>query len=238
MMGRQSPYFESGVMPEKNDLTQSKSVQDFLKAVYRLQQDEDRVSTNALAEGLAVQAPSVTEMAQRLVNAGLIDYERYKGVRLTLHGEAIALKIIRRHRLIELYLVRELNYALKEVHAEAESLEHAVSDRFVNALATKLGDPAVDPHGDPIPAADGTITLRVLSALSEWPLNMPATVSRIKAENPAMIEHLLDRGFSLNAAVEVLAHDPFEGPMTVRVEGEEKIIGHHAAACVLVEKRG
>ena len=186
---------------------------------------------------MAVQAPSVTEMAQRLVSAGLIDYERYKGVRLTVQGEVIALKIIRRHRLIELYLVRELNYALKEVHAEAESLEHAVSDRFVEALATKLGDPALDPHGDPIPSADGTITRRILSALSQWPLDTPACVSRIIAENPAMVEHLLDRGFSLNATVVVLSHDPFEGPLTVRVEGVEKVIGHQAAACVLVEKR-
>lgn len=228
-------WVESGVMPEKSDLTQSKSVQDFLKAVYSLQQGAERVSTNALAEGLAVQAPSITDMAQRLVSAGLIDYERYKGVRLTLLGETIALKVIRRHRLIELYLVRELNYALKEVHEEAESLEHAVSDRFVEALANKLGDPAVDPHGDPIPSADGTISERKLSPLNEWPLNTPACVSRIKAENPAMVEHLMERGFNLNTAVTIVSRDPFEGPLTVHLNDQERIIGYHAAACVLVE---
>src|SRR5687768_10044965 len=114
-------------MPERSDLTQSESVQNFLKAVYSLEQQTERVSTNALAEVLNVAAPSITDMAQRLVAGKLIDYQKYQGVRLTPTGEALALKIIRRHRLIELYLVRELGYALLDVHAEAENLEHAVS---------------------------------------------------------------------------------------------------------------
>jgi DtxR family transcriptional regulator, Mn-dependent transcriptional regulator len=114
---------KKATMPEreKADPKQSRSVQDFLKAVYTLQQADERVATNALAEELAVAAPSVTDMAQRLVTAGLVDYERYKGVRLTATGAAEALKIIRRHRLIELYLVSELNYELREVHEEAEN---------------------------------------------------------------------------------------------------------------------
>ncbi|MBC7813828.1 MAG: metal-dependent transcriptional regulator, partial [Burkholderiales bacterium] len=139
------------LMPDTSTLTQSKSVDDFLKAIYVLQQQMERVSTNALADVLTISAPSVTDMAQRLVAAGLVDYQKYRGVVLTDAGMEIALKIIRRHRLIELYLVEELGYLLPEVHEEAERLEHAVSERFIEAVATKLGKPAVDPHGDPIP---------------------------------------------------------------------------------------
>lgn len=222
-------------MAEKSDLTQSRSVQDFLKTVYTLQQQNERVSTNALAEALDVQAPSITDMAQRLVTAELVDYERYKGVKLTTAGAALALKMIRRHRLIELYLVEELGYALQEVHQEAEHLEHAVSDRFIEAIAAKLGNPGIDPHGDPIPAEDGTITTRDLYPLTEWPLHTLAAVSRIRSDSPDMLQHILDRGFKLQAQVEVLARDPFDGPVTTRVDGEQRVVGHQVAACIMVE---
>lgn len=129
----------------------SQSVQDFLKAVYMLQQQMERVSTNALAEMLAISPPSVTDMAHRLMLVGLVDYEKYHGVRLTEKGEREALRVIRRHRLIELYLVTDLGYALHEVHDEAEQLEHAVSDRFIAALVEKLNHPILDPHGEVIP---------------------------------------------------------------------------------------
>lgn len=221
--------------PEKSDLTQSKSVQDFLKAVYSLQQGGERVSTNALAEGLAVAAPSITDMAQRLVTAGLIDYERYKGVLLTATGEMVALKMVRRHRLIELYLVNELGYALQDVHDEAEKLEHAVSDKFVEAIAVKLGHPELDPHGEPIPSQDGTIVDREITPLVDWPLNTGAVVSRIKADDPQMLEHILERGFKLQAHVEVLSRDPFNGPVMAMVDGKMRIVGHQVAACIMVE---
>jgi DtxR family Mn-dependent transcriptional regulator len=222
--------------PEKSDLTQSKSVQDFLKAVYSLQQGGERVSTNALAEGLAVAAPSVTDMAQRLVSAGLIDYERYKGVLLTPTGESVALMMIRRHRLIELYLVKELGYTLVEVHAEAEKLEHAVSDRFVEAIAAKLGDPELDPHGEPIPTSEGVMVNREITPLVDWPLNTPAVVSRIKADDPTMLQYILERGYKLQAHVEVLSRDPFEGPVMAMVDGKMRIIGHQAATCIMLER--
>ncbi|MBL8163098.1 MAG: metal-dependent transcriptional regulator [Anaerolineae bacterium] len=222
-------------MAEKTDLRQSRSVQDFLKAVYGLQQVHERVSTNALAEGLEVQAPSITDMAQRLVAAGLVDYERYKGVRLTASGEALALKIIRRHRLIELYLVEELGYALQDVHDEAEHLEHAVSDRFIEAIATKLGDPDFDPHGDPIPAPDGTMTERDLLAVTVFPLGILAQVARIAPEGDDMLQHILDKGFHLGARIMITQREPFEGPITLSLDGKSIFIGHQVAACVLVE---
>lgn len=220
----------------RSDLLKSESVQNFLKSVYSLQQRMERVSTNALADILMISAPSVTDMAQRLEEAGLLDYQKYRGVRLTEGGEQFALKIIRRHRLIELYLVEELGYELPEVHAEAERLEHAISDRFVEAIAHKLGDPDFDPHGDPIPSAEGTIARRDLQPLSEWPLDCAALVSRIKAENQDMLQHILDRGLKIGALVQVTARDPFEGPLTVQIDTGQQIIGHAVAACVLVEE--
>lgn len=224
-------------MPEFSDLTQSESVQNFLKTIHSLQQPQERVSTNALAEALAISAPSVTDMAQRLVAAGLVDYEKYRGVRLTEEGEKLALKIIRRHRLIELYLVRELGYALHEVHAEAENLEHAVSDRFIEAVARKLNYPDFDPHGDPIPNAEGKVVPRDLRPLSEWPVHTAASVSRFKTDNQEMLQHILDRGFKLDSKIEVLERDPFEGPITTLVDGKKRTVGHNVAACILVEGR-
>lgn len=195
----------------------------------------DRVSTNALADTLGIKAPSVTDMARRMVDAGWINYQKYHGVVLTDQGRAIALQVIRRHRLIELYLVRELGYDLHEVHNEAENLEHAVSDRFIEALAIKLGNPEIDPHGDPIPTADGSIIDRDLVALSEIPLNCPAIVARLAAEDTMMLQYVLDRGLHLNTAVQVIEKEPFEGPLTVEINGTRRIIGHNIAQTILVE---
>lgn len=223
-------------MSGANPSPPSKAVEDFLKAIYRLQQGMERVSTNALKDSLSISAPSVTDMAQRLVESGLIDYRKYYGVRLTEEGESIALKIIRRHRLIELYLVQELGYDLHEVHDEAEALEHAVSDRFVDALNEKLGAPSFDPHGDPIPAEDGTIALRELYHLTELPLHTPARVSRLTAHDADMLQHTLDKGFHLEALVTVIARDPFNGPLTLRVGGVDVVLGYFVADSILVEQ--
>jgi DtxR family Mn-dependent transcriptional regulator len=217
----------------------SAAVENFLKAVYTLQQagaePNDPVSTNALSEHLGVTAPSITDMAQRMTAAGMVDYKRYRGVTLTQAGETLALKVLRRHRLIELYLVVELGYELRDVHDEAERLEHAVSDRFIEAIARKLGDPAVDPHGDPIPAADGSITERPLLSLAELPEGALAQVSRLKSDSAEMLQYMLDRGFKLGARVQVVERDPFQGPVRVLVDDAPRAIGQIVAACILVE---
>jgi DtxR family transcriptional regulator, Mn-dependent transcriptional regulator len=222
-------------MTDRSDILQSESVQNFLKSIYALQQGDERVSTNAMANLLSISAPSVTDMAQRLEEAGLVDYEKYRGVILTPAGEEEALKILRRHRLIELYLVEELGYELHEVHVEAERLEHAVSDRFIDAISERLGHPDIDPHGDPIPSPDGTVRRRDLKPLGDWPLGIPAQVSRIRATSDDMLQHMVERGIKLHTVVEVVAHDPFEGPLTIVVDGVRQIIGHQVAMCVLVE---
>ncbi|MDZ4768327.1 MAG: metal-dependent transcriptional regulator [Chloroflexota bacterium] len=214
---------------------QSESVENFLKAVYSLQQGNDRVSTNTLSEVLNRTAPSVTDMAQRLESAGLIDYQKYRGVILTVNGREIALRIIRRHRLIELYLTRELGYALHEVHDEAERLEHAVSERFVEALSHKLGEPQIDPHGDPIPAPDGTVIQRDLVLLTDLHPGVTGQIARIKTSDPQMIRHMLERGLTLEAHIEMISCDPFEGPVRVLTDGAERVIGFTVASCVYVE---
>lgn len=218
----------------------SETVENFLKAVYTVQQREgenDRVSTNTLSEMLGITAPSVTDMAQRLVAAGLIDYKKYRGVVLTPEGMQIALRVIRRHRLIELYLVRELGYELHQVHDEAERLEHAVSARFVDAIERKMGNPHFDPHGDPIPTEEGVVTERDLISLCDLPEGVSAPVLQLKTEDTAMLQFVLDRGFKLGANVQVIARDPFEGPVTVDIDGERRVIGANIAATVYVEKQ-
>jgi DtxR family Mn-dependent transcriptional regulator len=213
----------------------TRAVEDFLKAVFTLQQQVERVSTKELADFLGRTQPTVTDMAQRLLAADLLDYQKYHGLRLTETGQDIALRMVRRHRLIELYLVRELGYALHEVHDEAERLEHAVSDRFVDALAHRMGDPQIDPHGDIIPAADGSMAERDLQPLSELRINVPATVSRLKAASNEMLQYILKRGFHLGSRVEVVEREPFDGPLTALVDGQRQVIGHSVAACIDVE---
>jgi DtxR family transcriptional regulator, Mn-dependent transcriptional regulator len=214
----------------------SQSVEDFLKTVYTLQQSMERVSTNALADALNITAPSVTDMAQRLVEEGTIDYRKYKGIRLTNEGEQVALKILRRHRLIELYLVQGLGYELHEVHDEAEALEHTVSDRFIEAIAVKLEHPEFDPHGDPIPDVEGVMPQRDLQPLSILRLNTPAQICRFIMDNAEMLQHSQERGLIMGAELEMLARDPFDGPITLKMGDEtQMIIGHAVASAILVE---
>jgi DtxR family Mn-dependent transcriptional regulator len=146
-------------------------------------------------------------MARRLVETGLVDYRKYYGVRLTPEGEAIALKVIRRHRLIELYLVEELGYALREVHNDAEDLEHVVSDHFMAAIDSKLGHPQIDPHGDPIPSVEGVITRR---DLTDHPCGVGGHSQPSGSSNQDVLQHILERGFELGASV-IDARDPSAG---------------------------
>jgi DtxR family Mn-dependent transcriptional regulator len=229
-------------MPDKDTEKEvvSEAVENFLKAVYSLQPDaepRERVSTNALSEHLGITAPSVTDMAQRMTAAGWVDYKRHHGVTLTPAGEALALRVIRRHRLIELYLVAELGYELREVHQEAERLEHAVSDRFIEAVARKLGNPTFDPHGDPIPAADGSIQQRSLLPLLELPDHTTALVRQLKAGGAELLQYVLDRGFKLGARVQIILREPFDGLLYVRIDGGAQpcVIGRGVALSILVE---
>ncbi len=214
----------------------SRSVEDFLKTVYTLQRETDRVSTSALADALNISAPAVTDMAQRLVEEGTVDYLKYRGVRLTEEGERVALKMVRRHRLIEAYLVQDLGYQLHEVHDEAEALEHTVSDRFVEAISRKLNNPSYDPHGDPIPDLKGVMPVRDLHPLSNLALNTPARIRRFVMEDPAMLRNTQERGLELGKALEVVQRDQFDGPIVVLIQPQNlQTIGFKMASTILVE---
>ena len=212
----------------------SKANEDFLKAVYLLQQDQDRVQTSVLADALGISAPSTTEMAKKLAKANLVLHEPYRGVRLTAIGERVALEIVRNHRLLELFLVQTLGYSWDEVHEEAEHLEHAVSDRLMQRIAEYLGNPRYDPHGDPIPGPEGDIHDRELTSLAEWPVGEKGLIARLRDQSSDMLRYLDEKGLVIAARVEVLKADPFEGPLTLLVDNSEQVIGVNVAQYVLI----
>jgi DtxR family Mn-dependent transcriptional regulator len=216
------------------DESYSKANEDFLKAVYLLQQEHDRVQTSVLAEALGISAPSTTEMAKKLAKANLVIHEPYRGVRLTSAGERVALEIVRNHRLLELFLVQTLGYSWDEVHEEAEQLEHAVSDRLIQRIAEYLGNPRYDPHGDPIPGPEGDIHDRQLTPLSDWPVGEKGLVARLRDQSPDMLRYLDEKGLVIAAQVRVLKTDPFDGPLTLLVDGSEQVIGVNVAHYVLI----
>jgi DtxR family Mn-dependent transcriptional regulator len=212
----------------------SEAIEDFLKAVDLLQQEQDRVQTSALAEALNITAPSTTEMAKKLAKANLVVHEPYRGIRLTAAGERVALEIVRNHRLLELFLVRALGYSWDEVHEEAERLEHAVSERLIHRIAEYLGNPRYDPHGDPIPGPEGELTRRELTPLSQWPQGEKGVVARLRDQAPEMLRYLAEKGLVIGAEVEVIKADPFDGPLALLVEETRQVIGANVAQYVLV----
>ncbi|MCC6567063.1 MAG: metal-dependent transcriptional regulator [Chloroflexi bacterium] len=213
----------------------SESVENFLKAVYTLQHVSERVSTNALAERLNVTAPSVTDMAQRLEDAGLLNYQKYYGMRLTDEGERVALSVIRRHRLIELFLVRELGYDLHEVHDEAERLEHAVSDRFVEAIDRKLGTPDIDPHGDPIPTAEGTVATVSALRLTQLTPGTTGIVVRLDGGSAEILRHLTAREIRLGDEIQLISCSEDDDTLEVVIGGRSEIIARAIASSIYVD---
>jgi len=198
----------------------SSNTEDYLKAIYELLEDSGRVTTSALAERLGVAPASVTEMVQKLarMQPALVDYERHRGVSLTDPGRKIALEVIRHHRLIELYLAEALGYGWHEVHAEAERLEHVISEDFEDKIAAALGHPAHDPHGDPIPTREGEVAEPCRRALSLVGAGETVRVARVRDEDPAFLTSLTALGLVLRAPLSVMKA-PEGGPLLVEVCG-------------------
>ncbi len=221
------------------DLTSARMsapVEDYLKAIYDLAGKSGTASTNDVASRLGVAPASVTGMIRRLAGQGLLDYERYRGVRLTDGGRAIALRTIRRHRVIETYLTEVLGYAWDRVHDEAERLEHAASDELVERLAQALGNPTSDPHGAPIPTADGHVDERSLRTLADLDVGTRARMVRVSDKNPGLLRYLAEIDLTPGVEVQVLARAPFDGPLTLRVGEAEAVVGRGLAEQVLVEE--
>ena len=216
----------------------TRSVEDYLKAIYRLSRTGKPVSTNDIAELLTVSAPSVSGMIRRLSEQELLEHAPYRGVLLTAAGRQVALRMLRRHRVLEAYLVGFLGYSWDTVHDEAERLEHAVSDVLIERMALALGNPRFDPHGDPIPDPDGAIDELVYTPLAEVPEGETVEIRRVDTSQPDRLRYLENSGLVPGTRVAVTLRQPFRGPITVTAGGQEQIIGHEIATQVLCIRPG
>ena len=204
----------------------TRSVEDYLKAIYRLSPEGRHASTSEIAHLLELSAPSVSGMVKRLSELGLLEHAPYKGVQLTAEGRRVALRMVRRHRLIEAYLVAFLGYSWDTVHDEAERLEHAVSDTLVERMAAVLGNPAVDPHGDPIPTPDGAIDEPASTPLSEVPTGSTVELRRVDENQPERLRYIASVGLRPGLELTVIDRQPFQGPITIEAEGQTHVIGY------------
>lgn len=216
----------------------SPAVQDYLKAIYKLSRGPEAASTSSIAERLQVAAGSVTGMLKRLSEQGLVEHVPYYGARLTDEGEREAIRMIRRHRVLELFLVEVLGYTWDRVHEEAERLEHAASDELIDRMAQVLGEPESDPHGAPIPGTAGSFEDTRYPPLSELEVGRRAVLRRVSDEDPAALRYLAGLGLTPGAELEVLERAPFGGPLRVRVGEAEQIVGRELSRSLEVEPLG
>ena len=212
----------------------SAPVEDYLKAIYALERDGTSAATNEIASRLEIAPASVSGMVRRLADQGLVMHEPYRGVRLTDAGRSNALRLLRRHRILECYLTQVLDYPWDGVHDEAERLEHAASDALIERMAAALGHPTVDPHGAPIPTADGVVHERRHRSLVELAVGARGVVAQVTDEDPEFLRYLGGLGLTPGAAVMIAAKEPFDGPLTIVVGACERVIGTFAAARVFV----
>jgi len=224
-------------MPDQDTATArlTAAVEDYLKAIYKLQHEGEAASTGAVARTLGISPASVTNMAKRLAEMGLVEYESYQGVTLTAAGTKIALEVIRHHRLLELYLKEIMDYSWEQLHEEAERLEHHISEEFESKLDELLGYPTHDPHGHPIPTRDGTVDEMATHVLADLDAGQHAIISHLNDDDPALLHHLEERGLLPGRALEVIRREPFEGPMSIRIDGDEQLVGQVVAKSVFVQ---
>lgn len=218
----------------------SESTQNYLKVVWALQEwSTEPVTTSVIAQRLGLRLSSVSESVRRLTEQGLLEHPRYGSVGLTETGRAHALAMVRRHRLIETFLVNALNYRWDEVHEEAEQLEHVVSDLLVSRIDEFLGKPTRDPHGDPIPAADGTIHRPDARQLTGVPPGARVRVERISDADGARLQYFADNGLVIDTELTVLASAAGSDTLTVRVDGrtDQLSLGPAATDAVWVSLR-
>ncbi len=205
------------------------AAQDYLKAIYALEAAGDRVTTSALAARMGVSAPSATAMTKRLADLGLVERAPYRGVALTEEGRRGALEVLRHHRLLERYLVDRLGLPLHEVHAEAELLEHALSEELEDRIDAELGFPTHDPHGDPIPDRELRVAQAGDRTLAQLAPGERASVARVPDGDPELLRYLAELGLVPGSSVEMLRLAPFAGPVTVRTGSGEHAISRELA---------
>lgn len=214
----------------------SLTIENYVKAIYQTcaRQGNEPAATGQLASVLGISPGSVTSMLKTLGESGLAEYTPYEGVRLTSSGRKLALRVLRRHRLIELFLAQTLDLPWDEVHEEAEHMEHAVSDRLIDRIDSFLGHPTTDPHGDPIPRADGTIESVLGLSLADAAIGNPFQLVRVLDQSPEFLRYLSDAGLSLGVQGEVAASRSEAGVVTINLAGEETTLSREVAQKLLV----
>jgi DtxR family Mn-dependent transcriptional regulator len=217
----------------------SAAVEDYAKAIYALQVEAGGpVTNNALAERLGVSAASASNMVKKLDGLGLVEHLPYRGVELTPAGRRVALEVLRHHRLLELYLAQSLGVPWDRVHDEAEVLEHHISEELEELIATALGNPTHDPHGDPIPTRDLEMIEEPCATLDSLEPGQSGRFTRISDHDPEMLRYLADRGIAPGDDFEVVDKQPFGGPLFVRFgEGDVHVVGGLLAAAMRVEAK-
>lgn len=212
------------------------AIEDYTKAIYSLESRHDEpVSTKTLAERLEITPGSVSAMLRRLDELGLITHVPYRGVRLTPAGRRIALEVIRHHRLLESYLADVLGMPWDRVHAEAEVLEHVLSEDLEDLIAAKLGHPTVDPHGDPIPTPAFDLYEGETRGLDELPIGATGRFARVSDSDPEMLRYLAAQGIAIGDQLEVVERQPFGGPLFVRFGASTHALGDALTAAMRVE---
>lgn len=222
-------------MSESQERVFSQVIEDYVKAIYKLQSAEETVSTMSLSRKVGASPAATTKMIKQLAELKLINHTPYYGVRLTPAGEKVALEIIRHHRLLELYLHQALGYGWDEVDAEAEKLEHHISEEFEDRIDRLLDFPRHDPHGDPIPTRDGTIAPQRGWPLSESQPEDTVIIMRVRDSDPEALRYLARIGMILGAKVEIKEKEPVGGVLTLEVGGVRHSVGRELAGHVFVE---
>lgn len=211
------------------------AIQDYIKAIFKLQDGGGVVTTTAIAEKLGYAPASVSGMLKKLARAELVRHHPYQGVLLTERGRRLALELIRHHRLIELYLMQALGYSWDEVDAEAERLEHVISEEMEARMAAFLNEPTEDPHGDPIPTRDGVMPMVRYAPLTAMAPGQQVRIRRVKDSDPDLLRYLGRLGLYPHVVIDVLHKAPFDGPLTIRVSSAEHALGAQVTDSVFVE---
>ena len=212
----------------------SRAIEDYLKTIYKAEQKHSKVTNSHVADQMGVKPASATAMIKKLAKQNLVTHEPYHGIQLTAAGRKVALEVLRHHRLIELYLSEALGVPWDQVHAEAENLEHAISEDLEDRMDAALGHPSFDPHGAPIPSRDGGVPHRDKMPLTNLPIGECARVVEVSDDDPSMLRYLTSLGIRLDTELHVLGLAPFEGPLTLRIGDTEHSIGRNVANNIFV----
>jgi len=220
--------------PTANAETHSRAVEDYVKQIFKLTQEGDKATTKALADRMELGRGTVSGMIKQLASRGLVDHTPYYGARLTPAGRQLAIRVLRRHRLLELFLVETLNLGWDEVDDHAERLEHAVSDRLIERIDEVLGHPSIDPHGSPIPSASGQIEPQNFRRLSALEPGDRGVVRRVSDSDAAFLQYLHEQQIKLGGTLTLVSRGPF-GSVAVRVGQREINLPREAAESIAVE---